>query len=218
MALSNLSYYMTQTDSFDTINESPVTALTTCLIQLLSTQEISLPLIRQLIACLGNLSRDKEASIKIISSQIDKLILTLLESSDADILYVSTGVLINLTSFKIDNKSESYMKDLIKNGLINKLNRILETLASTDYDVCIQCLQIVWNLWNELVSLLNTGNTDVDLGKECICLLDRLNTLSHTFVATQSFNQLTDIESALLEICQKLINRLNSSIFAPVIE
>ena len=169
-ALNNLSFYQLDAHSSQLFTNS--------LIHLLMVPSLSLDVIQQVVACLGNLTRLEECRSIVRSMKADLFLLTLLESTDADILFASTGAIINLTS-NSDN-----IPFLLDNGLIDRLVFITGLIGMSDIQVMCHTCQIIWNISDVLLTHSIHNEHIKLLCKQLVSVLtDYLNS------ATQSLNE-----------------------------
>ena len=187
-AMNNLSFYQLDTHSSQQLTHS--------LIHLLMVSSISLHMIQHVVSCLGNLTRREECRAIVRLTKADLFLLTLLESTDADVLFASTGALINLTS-KPDN-----IPFLLDNGLLNSLVFITGLIGMSDIQVMCHSCQIIWNISDELLTYA-TSHEYITLQCEQLVsiITDYLNT------ATQS---LLDGVQPFIQVGSKLLCKLNT--------
>ena len=183
-ALNNLSFYQLSIESS--------IQLTLCLVNQLLIPSLSLSLIQQIVSCLGNLTRILECRSIIRQTKTDLLLLALLDSADTDILFSSTGVIINLTS------GLNCDFEFLKNGIIDQLVGLLETVGLSDIQVLCHTCQILWNLSHELGANLSENRLQIE----------DISNLVTKYVHTATLS-LTDDVTPFVEVGNKLISKLN---------
>ncbi|KAI6649477.1 Armadillo repeat-containing protein 2-like [Oopsacas minuta] len=187
-ALNNLSYYKLSIECS--------LQLTYSLINQLLIPSLSLTLIQQIVSCLGNLTRFQECRAIVQETRTDMFLLTLLDSTDTDVLFSSTGAIINLTSELNCNIH------LLNNGLIDKLIGIMENIGLTDIQVISHSCQILWNLSGLLLTQIsNHSKTSLQCKQIISYVTEYVN------ATTQS---LSDEVIHFLQVANKLISKLNT--------
>ena len=183
-ALNNLSFYQLSIESS--------VQLTRSLVNQLLIPSLSLSLIQQIVSCLGNLTRILECRSIVRQTKTDLFLLALLDSADADILFSTTGVIINLTS------GADYDLQFIKNGIIDQLVGLLETVGLSDVQVLRHTCQILWNLSDKL---------GADLSEDRLQFEEILNLVTeYVRIATLS---LSDDVIPFVQEGNKLISKLS---------
>ena len=190
-AMNNLSFYQLDADSSQQLTHS--------LIHLLMVPSISLDTIQHVVSCLGNLTRTEECRTIVRSLKADLFLLTLLESTDANVLFATTGTLINLTS-----KPDS-IPFLLDNGLVDSLVCIARLIGTSDTQVMCHTCQIIWNISDVLLTY-STSHEHIRLKCEQLVsvITESLNT------ATRS---LSDEVQPFMQVGSKLLCKLNPILY-----
>ncbi|XP_033741538.1 armadillo repeat-containing protein 2-like isoform X1 [Pecten maximus] len=94
----------------------------------------------------GNLTRQKTVRDFLVQHKVDQMMVTMLDSGNREVVYISCGVLIN---FMVDEEKRPALK---KEGGVKKLIEVLRDFGRTDWELASLVCQILWNYSGKITS------------------------------------------------------------------
>ncbi|KAK3096696.1 hypothetical protein FSP39_002457 [Pinctada imbricata] len=125
----------------------------------------------------ANLTRQKAVRDYLSKKQIDRIMITMLDSGNREVVYISCGVLIN---FMVDEDKRPTLK---AEGGIRKLIEVLRDFSRTDWELASLVCQILWNYSGKITSANNCfgEQESQELAELLSELLDKNSALNPSF-------------------------------------
>ncbi|XP_048768043.1 armadillo repeat-containing protein 2-like isoform X2 [Ostrea edulis] len=169
--VNNLSFYNTKTSAITTLQIRVLEALLKLV--LANNMEAMVEACR----VFANLTRQKVVRDFLTEQKIDRMLVTMLDSGNREVVYISCGVLIN---FMVDEEKRPILKQ--EHG-IRKLIEVLRDFSRTDWELASLVCQILWNYSGKITSSNDSfgQQESQDLMELLMELLDRDSALDLSF-------------------------------------
>ncbi|KAJ8315287.1 hypothetical protein KUTeg_007437 [Tegillarca granosa] len=138
--INNLSYYTTKTSA---ITAHQIRVIESLLKLVLAD---NMEAMVEVFRVFGNLTRQKAVRDFLVEHKIDQMMITMLDSGNREVVYISCGVLIN---FMVDEEKRPILRN--DNG-IKKLIDVLRDFGQTDWELASLVCQILWNYSGKITS------------------------------------------------------------------
>ncbi|PAA75104.1 hypothetical protein BOX15_Mlig029829g1, partial [Macrostomum lignano] len=158
-AINNLTYYM----STELASDMPERMLRVAQALSLLIQRADTDLLVEAIRPFGNLSREKAVRDWIVTSRIDEVLITLLDSSH-EAVYSAAGILLNLVA---DPDKRQVLK---KDGGVEKLISALTDLGQSDWQLACVICQALWNFTEGMTSCADSFGSEQTAQELISCL------------------------------------------------
>lgn len=179
--INNLSFYNTKT--------SAITTLQVRVLEVLLKLVLANNMEAMVEACrvFANLTRQKVVRDFLAEQKIDRMLVTMLDSGNREVVYISCGVLIN---FMVDEENRPMLKQ--EHG-IRKLIEVLRDFSRTDWELASLVCQILWNYSGKITSSNDCfgQQESQDLTELLAELLDRESALDLSF-KDEADDEMTD--------------------------
>ncbi|XP_061176432.1 armadillo repeat-containing protein 2-like isoform X2 [Saccostrea echinata] len=169
--INNLSFYNTKTSAITTHQVRVLEALLKLV--LANNMEAMVEACR----VFANLTRQRVVRDFLTEQKIDRMLVTMLDSGNREVVYISCGVLIN---FMVDEEKRPMLKQ--EHG-IRKLVEVLRDFSKTDWELASLVCQILWNYSGKITSSNDCfgQQESQDLMELLMELLDRDSALDLSF-------------------------------------
>ncbi|XP_045197949.2 armadillo repeat-containing protein 2-like isoform X2 [Mercenaria mercenaria] len=139
--INNLSFFNCKNSAVTTHQMK----LVDCLMKLVLAESMMKSIV-EVSRVFGNLTRQKQVRDYLHQQQVDKVLITLLDSGDKEVVYIACGVLIN---FMVDEEKRNILK---KEGGITKLVEVLRDFGRGDWELAGMVCQTLWNYSGKITS------------------------------------------------------------------
>ncbi|KAL5009503.1 hypothetical protein ScPMuIL_011808 [Solemya velum] len=137
--INNMSYYSVKNSAIFALESRVLESL----LKLVLTDDMEAMV--ETARVFGNLTRQKSVRNFLAQKKVDRMMITLLDSGNREVVYIACGVLIN---FMVDEEKRATLKD---EGGIKKV-KVLRDFARTDWVLASMVCQTLWNYSGKITS------------------------------------------------------------------
>lgn len=156
--INNLSYYMIEEDNIGTdLGEATESMLGLARSLRPMAHSANEECILEAARVFGNLSQIRQVRHFMVDNSMDKLFITLLDSTNRELVFTSVGILINLM---VDRENRHIIK---KESGVQKLVDVLRDFGQNDWHLASMVCQVFWNMSEKINSSYDCfGNPEAD--------------------------------------------------------
>ncbi|XP_060572268.1 armadillo repeat-containing protein 2-like isoform X3 [Ruditapes philippinarum] len=202
--INNLSYFNSKHSAITTHQMK----LVDCLMKLVLGESMMKSIV-EVSRVFGNLTGQKQVRDFLHQQQVDKVLITLLDSGDKEVVYIACGVLIN---FMVDEEKRHVLK---KESGITKLVEVLRDFGRGDWELAGMVCQTLWNYSGKITSSNACfGHIEAqELTEILVDFLDKENVYDSEL--TQMDEDLQEYimdcwETQFCPVAEQLLNRIES--------